>query len=128
MAYISGTMSGTSIIESHNDGYTSDFYANPEYTDIYSAFTAANTITDKVTTFKETNKTLEDIINERNADIKPFDASERQAIFDFEKKKAEEQTKHLAKVKDFFEFDAKQSTQLENWPPEKNINGFVIEL
>jgi curved DNA-binding protein CbpA len=132
MAYISGTTVGTSIIESHEGGYTSDFYANPEYSDVYSAFTTTNTIADKVTTFKETSKSLEDIINERNAQIKPFDASERQAIFDFEKKKAEEQTKHLAKVKDFFEFDAKQSTQLENWPPEKHpkeaYTGFVINF
>lgn len=128
MAYISGTTIGTSIIESHEGGYTSDFYANPEYTDVYSAFTTVNTIADKVTTFKETNKSLEDIINERNQAIKPLDNSERQALFDYEKKKAEEQTKHLAKVKDFFEFDAKQSKQLENWPPEKNIKGFVIEF
>jgi hypothetical protein len=132
MAYISNTSIGTNIIESHNDGYTSDFYANPEYTDVYSAFTAANTITDKVTTFKETNKTLEDIINERNTAIKPLDDSERQALYEYEKKKQEEQTKQLEKVKDFFQYDAKQSTQLENWPPEKfskdEYNGFVVEL
>jgi curved DNA-binding protein CbpA len=132
MAYISGTTIGTSIIESHNNGYTSDFYANPEYTDVYSAFTTANTVADKLTIFKETNKTLEDIINERNADIKPLDDSERQALYDYEKKKQQEQTKHLEKVKDFFEFDAKQSKQLENWPPEKYptdaYRGFVIDL
>ena len=128
MAYISGTTIGTSIIESHEGGYTSDFYANPEYTDVYSAFTTANTIADKVTTFKETNTPLEDIINERNAQIKPLSINERQALFEYEKKKQAEQTKHLEKVKEFFEFDAKQSKQLENWPPEKNIKGFVIEF
>ncbi len=132
MAYISGTTIGTSIIESHEGGYTSDFYANPEYTDVYSAFTTANTVTDKLTTFKETNKTLEDIINERNTAIKPLDDSERQALYDYEKKKQEEQTKQLEKVKDFFQYDTKQSTQLENWPPEKfsknEYNGFVVEL
>jgi len=132
MAYISGTTIGTSIIESVADGYTSDFYANPEYTDVYSAFTTANIVTDKITTFKDTNKTLEDIINERNAQIKPFDDSERQAIFDFEKKKVVEQTKHLEKVKEFFEFDGRQSTQLENWPPEKyskdEYKGFIFEF
>ena len=128
MAYVSGNNTGTDIIESHENGYTSAVFNNPEYTDVYSAFTDANTITDKVTTFKETNKTLEDIINERNAAIKPFDESERQVLYDFEKKKVAEQTKHLEKVKDFFEFDAKQSQQLENWPPEKHIKGFVIDL
>ena len=135
MAYISGSVIGTDIIENvagREGGYTSDVFTNPEYTDIFSAFTTANTVTDKVTTFKETNKTLEDIINERNATIKPFDDSERQALFDFEKKKVAEQTKHLEKVKDFFEFDAKQSQQLENWPPEKYgkdaYKGFIVEL
>ena len=128
MAYISGNNIGTDIIENHEGGYSSAAFSNPEYTDVFSAFSNANTITDKVTTFKETNKTLEDIINERNAAIKPFNDTERQALFDFEKKKAAEQTKHLEKVKDFFEFDAKQSQQLENWPPEKHIKGFVIDL
>ena len=135
MAYISGSVIGTDIIENvagREGGYTSDVFTNPEYTDIFSAFTTTNTVADKVTTFKETNKTLEDIINERNAAIKPFDNSERQALFDFEKKKVAEQTKHLEKVKDFFEFDAKQSQQLENWPPEKYgkdaYKGFIVEL
>lgn len=128
MAYISGNNIGTDIIENHEGGYSSAAFSNPEYTDVFSAFSNANTITDKVTTFKETNKTLEDIINERNAAIKPFNDTERQALFDFEKKKAAEQTKHLEKVKDFFEFDAKQSQQLENWPPEKHIKDFIIEL
>ena len=130
MACISGF--GTEIIERHEGGYTSVAFSNPEYTDVFSAFTDNNTITDKITTFKETNKTLEDIINERNAAIKPFDDSERQAIFDFEKKKVAEQTKHLEKVKDFFEFDAKQGQQLENWPPEKYgkdaYKGFIVDL
>jgi curved DNA-binding protein CbpA len=128
MAYISGTTIGTSIIESHEGGYTSDFYANPEYTDVYSAFTTANTVTDKLTTFKETNKSLEDIINERNAAIKPLSVNERQALFEYEKKKQAEQTKHLEKVKDFFEFNAEQSRQLENWPPQKDIKGFTINF
>jgi curved DNA-binding protein CbpA len=130
MAYTSGF--GTEIIEKHEGGYTSVAFSNPEYTDVFSAFTDANTITDKVTTFKETNKTLEDIINERNAAIKPFDDSERQALFDYEKKKVAEQTKHLEKIKDFFEFNALHSQQLENWPPEKYSNeaykGFVFNL
>jgi hypothetical protein len=135
MAYISGVNIGTSIIENvaeREGGYTSELYTNPKYTDVYSAFTTTNTVTDKLTTFKETNKTLEDIINERNQVVKPLDDSERQVLYDYEKKKQLEQTKHLEKVKDFFEFDAKQNQQLENWPPEKYpteaYRGFVIDL
>jgi curved DNA-binding protein CbpA len=128
MAYVSGTVFGTSIIESHEGGYTSNFSSNPEYTDAYSAFTTDNTITDKLTTFKDTQRSLEDIINERNQAIKPLNVLERQALFDYEKKKQAEQTKHLKKVKDFFEFNAEQSRQLENWPPEKDIKGFTINF
>jgi curved DNA-binding protein CbpA len=132
MAYVSGNNIGTDIIESHEGGYSSAAFSNPEYTDVFSAFTTANTVTDKVTSFKETNRSLEDIINERNAQIKPFDNSERQAIFDYENKKVAEQTKHLTKIKDFFEFNALQSQQLENWPPEKyfkdEYKGFVVDL
>jgi hypothetical protein len=67
-------------------------------------------------------------MNERNSEIKPLTMNERQALFDFEKKKFEEQTKRLEQVKNFFEFDAKQSRQLENWPPEKDIKGFTIDF
>jgi hypothetical protein len=128
MAYVSGDVLGTDIIESHEGGYTSAAFTNPEYTDVFSAFTTANTIADKVTTFKETNRSLEDIMNERNGEIKPLTINERQALFEFEKKKVAEQTKHLEQVKNFFEFDAKQSRQLENWPPEKDIKGFTIDF
>lgn len=132
MAYISGSVIGTDIIEHNECGYTSTAFTNPEYTDVFSAFTTANTVADKVTTFKENNKTLEDIINERNAEIKPFDDSERQVIFDYEKRKVAEQNKHLENVKNFFDFDSKQSKQLENWPPEKYsteaYRGFVIDF
>jgi len=129
MAYISGTTIGTSIIESHESGYSSE---NLKYTDVYSAYTAVNTIIDKVTTFKVTNTTLEDIINERNTDIKPLNDLERQTLFDYEKKKQIEQTKHLEKIKDFFNLDNRTSAQLENWPPEKYpteaYSGFVINI
>jgi curved DNA-binding protein CbpA len=132
MAYISSTNIGNSIIDAYTGDYTSDACINPKYTDAYSAFTTNNTLTDKVTTFKETNKTLEDIINERNTTIKPLDDSERQALFDYEKKKQVEQTNHLEKIKNHFRFDAKQNTQLENWPPEKYndsaYKGFRIDL
>lgn len=131
MAYVSGDVLGTDIIESvaeREGGYTSAAFCNPEYTDVFSAFTTANTIADKVTTFKDTNRSLEDIMNERNSEIKPLTMNERQALFDFEKKKVAEQTKHLEQVKNFFEFDGKQSRQLENWPPEKDIKGFTIDF
>lgn len=132
MAYMSNTSIGTSIIENNEGEYNSDIFTNPEYTDVFLAFTTTNTVTDKITSFKENNKTLDDIIKERNNEIKPFDNSEREAILIFEKNKIAEQTKHLEKVKDFFNYDTQCITQLENWPPEKYpteaYRGFVIDF
>ena len=84
MAYVSGTNLGTALIENESC-YTSDIFSRPEYTDVYSAYTTDNTIYDKVS-FKE-NKSLDEMIAERNADIVPFDDEELKAIQEFEKKK-----------------------------------------
>jgi curved DNA-binding protein CbpA len=102
MAYISGTNIGTAIIDTNEGGYTSALYTKPEYTDAYSAFTSDNTICDKVGAFKETGKTFDDLIAERNAEITPFDDRELKAIQEFEKKKLEKNINNLSKTRDYF--------------------------
>lgn len=105
MGYVSGF--GTDIIESNEGTYTSNIFTKPEYTDIYAAFTSDNIVYDKITDFVESNKTVEDLITERNKEITPFTDLELKAIQDFEKAKMEEQTKQLDKVKNFFDSDKK---------------------
>jgi hypothetical protein len=102
MAYISGGVLGSSIIEHQEGSYTSDIFSNPEYTDLYSAYTTDNTINDKVSAFSERNTTFDDLINERQSEIQPLSNTELLAIQNFEKKKIEEQTKHLEKVKETY--------------------------
>ena len=109
MGYVSGSCMGTDIIENNEGTYTSNIFTKPEYTDIYTAFTSDNTVYDKITDFVEINKTVEDLITERNKEITPFTDLELKAIQDFEKAKVEEQTKQLDKVKKFFDNDTKEN-------------------
>ena len=132
MAYISGSCIGTDIIETTEGGYTSQLFNNPEYTDVYSAFTTDNTICDKVTSFTETNKTIDDLIAERNKEITPFNDSELQVIQEFEKKKLSSDVNNLSKIKEYFVCDDRFHTNLDNWPPEKyskeEYKGFVMDF
>ena len=96
MAYISATNAGTLIDDTKSGSYTSDIFANPEYTDVYSAFTENNTICDKVPGFESGYKSLEDIIAERAAATLPLNDGELTAIYEFEKKKLDEATKGTA--------------------------------
>jgi len=134
MAYSSGIIMGTSIIDAEQGCYTSSVFAEakPEYTDVYSAFTNDNTICDKVTPFVETNKTLDQLIAERNKDIAPLVDKELEAIAGFEKRKLQQEQEHLSNVKDFYEHHPYTSGALDNWPPthypRENYKGFVVTL
>lgn len=92
MAYVSGSNLGTSLIDNENC-YTSDIFSKPVYTDLYSAYTTDNTIYDKVSL--KVNKSLDDIIKERNTEIIPLNDEELKAIQDFEKKKLDSDIKSL---------------------------------
>jgi hypothetical protein len=132
MAYISGQCIGNEIIETTEGGYTSHIFNNPKYTDAYEAFSNL-TITDKIPAYTETNKTLDDLIAERNKDVTPFNDTELQAIHSYEKMKLEKNINNLSKIKDHFQYDENAfSTGLTNWPPEKyskeSYNGFVMDF
>jgi len=132
MAYSSGVMMGTAIIESNQGSYTSPIFAEPEYTDVYSAFTKDNTICDKVSAFVEINKTLEQILAERQQDIAPLADKELEAITEFEKRKRQLEQDHLRNVKDYFEHESSGGL-LDTWPPSSypsrnHCKGFVVEL
>lgn len=131
MAYISGQTIGTSIIETTEGGYTSQLFSNPKYTDAYEAFSNF-TVCDKVPTYTEKNKNLDDLIAERNKDITPFNDTELQAIQSYEKLKLEKNINNLSKVKEHFQYDEKFQTGLTNWPPEKyskeSYKGFVMDF
>lgn len=118
MAYVSGQNVGVEIIESKEGGYTSQIFTNPTYTDVYEAFSNF-TVCDKVPTYTETNKSLDELIAERNKDITPFNNSELEAIQSFEKKKLEKENKQFSNIKEHFKYNKDYPSFLDNWPPEK---------
>ena len=121
MAYVSGVCIGTDIIENHEGTYTSNIFTKPEYTDVYAAYTSDNTVYDKLTPFIEQGKTVDELINERTKEITPFTDLELKAIQDFEKAKIETQTKHLDKIKNFFNNDTRGGTI-------KGSDNFIIQI
>jgi hypothetical protein len=118
MAYISGQNIGTEIIESNEGGFTSQIFTNPKYTDAYEAFSNL-TVIDKLPVYTETNKTLDELIAERNKEITPFNNTELQAIQNYEKKKLEKTNQHYSNIKNHFKYNDTYVTHLSNWPPEK---------
>lgn len=132
MAYVSGQMLGTIILDTGAGCYTSDLYQTPEYTDVYAAFTKDNTLCDKVLPFVEgEKKTLEQLIAEREADIVPLENAELAAIADFEAKKRQQEKEHLQKIKDYYENQVTGGA-LNNWSSatasDAGTNNFVIQL
>ncbi len=136
MAYTSGSNLGSEIIENHTGGYTSDLFQNPEYTDLYSAFTTDNTICDKVTSFTDKSKSLDDLVmsitNERNTVIAPLDNKELEAIQAFEKNKLEKNKQHLQNIKKHYEWsDEHAARYISNLPSvlyPNHDDGFVHTL
>jgi hypothetical protein len=133
MAYVSGDVLGTEIIDAPNGDYTSAPFLRPEYTDVFSAFNATNTITDKVAIFQDTNKNLDALIAERNQAITPLNCTELKAIQEYEKKKLDNNISNLSNIRAFYEHDTNIKTSILNWPVEalhgpQAYKGFVINL
>ena len=86
---------GTALIDNENC-YTSNMFSNPEYTDLYSAYTTHNIIYDKINIKDDRINmyhNMDDITMERNKEITPLNDEELKAIHDFEKKKLENDMK-----------------------------------
>lgn len=136
LAYVSGSLMGTALLESSHGSYTSDLYANPEYTDVYSAFTKDNTLCDKVHPFSESKEdiefSIEKLLEERNKVIEPLNHEELEAIALFEKERLQKDQEHLSNIKSYFECgQGNGGGSLENWPSSsdtKKENGFIISL
>jgi hypothetical protein len=118
MAYVSSNpgYSGTLIIDDTKGSYTSDIFANPEYTDVYSAYTENNTICDKVTGIEsKQRRTIEDIIAERAAAAAlPLNDDELTVIQEFEKRKLDNATVVAAATKDYFSSTAAHGGLLDS--------------
>ena len=102
MAYHTGTTMGTAIID-NSDNFTSDPGLNPEYCDLYAAYTSENTVYNKV--YKVENercKTLEDLILERETVYDCYKDEDLEAIADYEQKKMDQEKKHKNNMENYF--------------------------
>ena len=102
MAYRSGTCLGVALMEEAGGTFTSDPNVNPEYTDLYSAYTSDNTMYDKLPTFKDVPKSLEDLIKERDAIYTCQKDEDLEVIAAYEKKKMEQEAAHKKRMTDYF--------------------------
>ena len=100
MAYYSGGM-GVALID-ENEGYTSEPGMNPEFCDLYSAFTSNNTVFDKVFDAVYQPKTLEELVQERDKVYECYKDEEMEAITEYEQRKMELDKKHKNNITNYF--------------------------
>ena len=127
MAFVSGGTRGTSIIAKDNTSFTSDIEACPEYTDLHDAYTSEHTIFDKVPVYNPTNKTLDELLNERSTqreiNYQAVADAELQAISEYEKKRQQEEKEHIQKVAAYF-----ASRNSSQWALQPDSDSFVKNI
>lgn len=112
MAYFGSRYHGTSILPS-TSGYYSDPTTNPEYTDLYAAYTSENIIMDKIPSLS-TVRTIDDLMKEREMINEPQRNDELEAIAAYEKRKQMDEEIHKEKMKQFFASTASSQWALHN--------------
>jgi len=120
MAYYTGNM-GVTLVE-QSSGFTSAPGINPEYTDLYNAFTSENTVFDKVQPIKA--RTLEELLLEREKVYECVKDEELEAIAEYERNKIEADKKHKNSVQQYFNGSMKS---LQDECEEKEV-GFCIMI
>jgi hypothetical protein len=105
-----GRSMGTELIVKDNSSFSSGPYDNPEYTDLYSAYTSDNTYFDKLPTYKGKERTFEELLKEREMEYKTELDRDLEAIAAYEKHKLDEEKEHKKKVSEYF-----QSTGSSKW-------------
>ena len=126
MAYYSGGM-GMTLIE-ENAGFTSVHGMNPEYTDLYTAYTSDNTVFDKIqpiyTKVDEKPKTVEELLQEREKVYEFYKDEELEAITEYEKKRFEADKKHKNNIHNYFNSSVKVlKNTVEDTVENKDDNG-----
>jgi len=101
LAYVSGSVLGTYIIE-NNTSFTSNIFTNPEYTDVFSAFTSDNTIYDKLPVFTEKPIDFDSFIKERDTSISDLNSEEAHALHEFKLNAQEEYNSNISKLESFY--------------------------
>jgi len=125
MAYCTGNMGHTLVEQS--SGFTSAPGLNPEYTDVYQAFTSENTVFDKVQPGRavmDYEDALAKMIAEREKVYECVKDEELEAIAEYERKKIEADKKHKNSIQQYFNGSVKS---LREECEEKEV-GFCIMI
>jgi hypothetical protein len=127
MAFSTARVPGTALIQSTIDNFTSELEANPEYTDLKSAYTNDNTYFDKLPSYKEQMRTFEELLKEREIEYKTELDRDLEAIANYEKRKMEEEKEHKKNLLNYF-----QSTASSKWAlssnEEKKEDTFIKQI
>jgi curved DNA-binding protein CbpA len=102
MAFVSGSTRGSALIQGTGHSFTSDVEANPEYTDLHDAYTAENTVYDKIPVYQERERTFESLLKERDLVYTTELDRDLEAIAAYEKQKQEEEKEHKLRVEEYF--------------------------
>jgi len=102
MAFVSGSTRGSALIQGTGHSFTSDVEANPEYTDLHDAYTAENTVYDKIPVYQEQERTFESLLKERDLVYTTELDRDLEAIAAYEKQKQEEEKEHKLRVEEYF--------------------------
>jgi len=135
MAYGSCAM-GVTLIED-GKGYSSFPGMNPEYCDVYAAYTSENTVLDKVqsSTVDGRPKTLEEFMAERDRVYECYQDEELEAIAEYERRRFEEEKRHKNQVTQYFsgsvrliEKDVIEDTVENTVESKADHHGFCIQI
>jgi hypothetical protein len=103
MAIVDGRCYGTEIIRRENR-YHSSMYVNPEYVDLYEAYTSQNIQFDKLPEYEEAPlPSMEEILKEREKSIEQVDVEDGiKFVHEYERRYFEEEQKKMEEVKTYF--------------------------
>ena len=93
---------GMSLISSATDSFTSDLLEKPEYSDVQEAFSTDNTVVDKLPVYKESTRTFEDLLRERDIVYKTEEDRDLEAIALYERVYQQQQAEHKRHIQNFF--------------------------
>lgn len=121
-----GRSMGTELIMKDDSKFSSGPYDNPEYTDLYSAYTSDNTYFDKLPSYKEKERTFEELLKEREIEYKTELDRDLEAISAYELKKQKEHKEHKEKVTNYFKNTSSSKWALQG--SNSTSDSFIKEI
>ena len=109
MAYPTGAVMGTEIID-NNENFSSEPGLKPEYCDLCAAYTTENTVYKKVHNVVHTERTLDELIKERETIFNCYKDEDLEAIATYERNAMEIAKKHRERVSNYYDGFAKVLT------------------